>query len=542
MKLRCCPIIRVSGEAQEKRKSSLELQTKNIKLYVESMGGIIPKDCWKYSGQEHSTPGFERKKFDQMLKDSSKDKFDCVIIDDMSRWSREVVKSVQAFEVLRNNGIRFFIRQAEQDLFEPESDVVRKMTTVMHEFSAMQNILKSINVRIEKAKKGHPASGYKPVGRLFDKKTKVWSVDDEVQNKMIWAAESYIDGMPIDEVVKQVSGFNSGRLLRNALVKNSGDSYTQKINVAKFNIDFEVETKIPRLLEDTLIEAVKERARENKKYNGGANKREYLFSNIIYCGNCGEPLSGHSARPEHRDKAYRYYYKKGHECYRTINADMIEESIMVHVYSAFGDIESIEKSLDMVGAPSKNKRDALQTELKTIKKELDKINDGKEKILKQIMEGHLSGSDVKKWMDKLKLQESRKIDRQKNIKMKLKSIPTIEENETKKQLLKQISMDVFKSESHFKDMSFDDKQKMLRALFNGSDADGRQYGIYLKRDNDQWTYEIYGNLNLIDNTGSLPMPESLKKHLMGMENDVSTNVTHNGNEPTSNSLWISIKP
>ncbi len=102
-KLRFAPFIRVSTEKQEKKGESLSTQKKQIIHYVKQMDGVIPDSCWSYSGQEHSTEGFERKMLDKLLSDSSKNKFDCVIVCDPSRWSRDSHKSEEGLKILREN-------------------------------------------------------------------------------------------------------------------------------------------------------------------------------------------------------------------------------------------------------------------------------------------------------------------------------------------------------------------------------------------------------------------------------------------------------
>ena len=100
-KIRFAPLVRVSTEAQEKRGESLKTQKKQIEQSVELMEGVIPDSCWKYAGQEHATPDQERKIFDKLLEDSSKGKFDAVIVCDASRWSRDNLKSKEGLNILR---------------------------------------------------------------------------------------------------------------------------------------------------------------------------------------------------------------------------------------------------------------------------------------------------------------------------------------------------------------------------------------------------------------------------------------------------------
>jgi len=70
----------------------VNLQIKTIKKLC-NQSGYIPESCWQYSGQEHATPGFERKKLAQLLEDSAKDIFDAVIVDERNR----LIKTVAVF-------------------------------------------------------------------------------------------------------------------------------------------------------------------------------------------------------------------------------------------------------------------------------------------------------------------------------------------------------------------------------------------------------------------------------------------------------------
>jgi len=57
-KLRFAPLIRVSTERQAQKGESLWTQKTQILSYVKNLGGTIPEHCWRYSGREHSTPGY----------------------------------------------------------------------------------------------------------------------------------------------------------------------------------------------------------------------------------------------------------------------------------------------------------------------------------------------------------------------------------------------------------------------------------------------------------------------------------------------------
>jgi hypothetical protein len=113
--LRFAPIISVSTEAQKKKGESLSLQTTQIKQYVESLGGVIPDNCWKYKGQENVTLDHERALLDQLLEDSAKEFFDTVIVCDASHWSSDNLRNEIGLRTLRDNNIRFFTGTTEHD-------------------------------------------------------------------------------------------------------------------------------------------------------------------------------------------------------------------------------------------------------------------------------------------------------------------------------------------------------------------------------------------------------------------------------------------
>src|SRR5262245_2531012 len=114
--LRFAALVRVSTEKQEKQGESLRTQTSDNQRTVEHLGDSIVE--W-YGGQEHATPGYEKKEVDRLLLDARKKRFDAVIVTDADRWSRDNNKSKEGLEVLRANGIRFFVGVTEYNLFDP---------------------------------------------------------------------------------------------------------------------------------------------------------------------------------------------------------------------------------------------------------------------------------------------------------------------------------------------------------------------------------------------------------------------------------------
>ena len=180
--MRFAPIIRVSGERQEKHGESLNTQRKQITKDVEDMGGTIPEDCWSYVGQEHSSEGFERQLMDRLLEDSAKDIFDAVVMADISRLGRDDLYNQQAVRTLKDNGIQFYVGREEKDLFNPDHRFEITMFSAIHAHAAMLTARKACQNRIELIKQRKPVNII-PVGRTYDKESNTWGLKDGAKAK-----------------------------------------------------------------------------------------------------------------------------------------------------------------------------------------------------------------------------------------------------------------------------------------------------------------------------------------------------------------------
>lgn len=168
--LRFGPLVRVSTESQERMGESLRTQKVQIEQAVKALHGTLISDPWRYSGQDHATPGFEHKRFNQLLRDAQRGLFDAVIVVDPSRWSRDNVKSGQGLQVLRDAGVRFFCGQVEHDLFDPNAELFLGMTTQINQYFANIQSQKSVRNRIARASRSVPTAGKLPYGRTLTRR------------------------------------------------------------------------------------------------------------------------------------------------------------------------------------------------------------------------------------------------------------------------------------------------------------------------------------------------------------------------------------
>ena len=498
-KLIFAPIIRVSTEIQEERGASLEVQRKQITDYVQKLSGSIPDHCWQYSGQEHATSDFERRKLDQLLRDAGKGLFNAVIVADISRWSRDNEKSKQGLKILRENQIRFFVGSTEYDLFNPEHNFILGMGAEVHELFARQQAFKSVMGKIEKSRNNIPAVGLLPFGRTFDFEKNEWGIDEEKQAMIRQAAERYLAGESLINIAKTLNmGYSN---LHKRLKHQCGDKWTVAIKSKHFNINEEITLTIPRLLPEETIRKIHDMMQANRTYRHGRNgeritKNRYLLGRMIFCDHCGQTLSGFAS-----PKGKRYYRhfpdrtqnptKCPHN--KFIHAAELETAVLLHLVSTLGDKAKIQKAIKAAN-PDLTKLKALHNERKKLNDQLKELEKQKDNIVDMVAKGGLSVDYVKKSMTKLKDKETAINSRLTIVDNEIQNMPDEKRSKRLAEWSKKIIYDSTKNNPKiiFK-RPWEWKRDLLESVFAGTDNQGKRLGVYMRYENDQWYYEIRGH-------------------------------------------------
>ena len=503
-KLRFAPLIRVSTERAGKKGESLLSQKSRIESNVKILDGTIPVHAWKYCGQEHSSEGYERKLFDQMISDCSKGLFDAIMVDDASRWARNVVKSKTTLDVLRKNGIKLFVGPMEIDLFSPDPMFIFDMQIQVAEYYAQTRSYKATLNKIHRLKRGVPASGALPFGRTFDKETQKWGVDPEKKRLINLVAKEYVKGANLKQLIKKYDlGFTYANILK-ALKFSCGDTWTLHYNVPKFNIDETINVKIPRLLPEKLIKAVRAKTKANRTWTHGRYKNDNLLSRFIFCGHCGLALSANNNVNRNRKYyLHRKDVKKGATpCrhFNSIRADLIEDVVLNELFKTFGDKPAIEKAIKGT-IPDVGKIKELKERLKSNLKEISKIGRARNKLLDAIEKLGLDVG-IQERLEKNREREDLLRFDNISIEAKLGEIPTKKEIGRTATLLFRHMENYLRHPQHLTEMSFQEKRALLETLLGGKDSNGDRFGIYIKKRNDlnrPWEFTLKGNFKGVEN-------------------------------------------
>lgn len=491
-------LVRVSTEQQERQGESLRVQKEHLTGAVESLGGGIYR--W-YEGQEHATPDYERRILESLMEDAQARKFDAVMVADLSRWSRDNGKSKQYIDILKKAGIRFFEGATELDLYNPAHSLILGMGVEIQEFFSSQQSYKSILSRIARAKRGLPASGKLPYGRTWDPVTQTWGIDEEKRAKLQRLARLYLEGDHSWNDLGPAHGMN-GANLHKVLCHRCGDEWEQRFVSKRHNIDETVTIKVPRLLPEEVIQAVRMKSEQRNSWDKRGQKHHYLFARVIFDADSGKALTGTSNSMGLR------YYKPYWGCTNrySINAAVLEKAVLEELFLALGSKNSLHKAV-FDGHPLGKVADKLEMDLKSKKEELS----GVEQRLESYATAIGTADDVAAFMARIKPKIIELEARSKTLKdevaaleYRLATLPDEAEIEAKRgkwaSLVKRGLISYLQTGVALHQLPFEAQKKIVRLIFGGKDETGRRYGIYVKDLGGtprRCRFEAYGKLGMI---------------------------------------------
>lgn len=515
-KLRFLVLIRVSTERQERLGESLAVQKLKIQAAVKMLGGTIAG--W-YGGQEHATPGYEKKEINRLLSDAKKGKGNAFMCSHGDRWSRDNAKSREGLEIFGQYNIRFFILAQEYDLNDPDNVFCLDMFAVVGKFSSHRNKVASRDSKIKRAQDGKPSCGGKPHGRTYDKE-KGWNTDPKKKSIIEDIAERLVKGDRLLDLANEYDFDKSG--LHKILTKRSGDVWVQHFR--KNGEVVEVPTKVPRLLDEEIIQAIKERLQANRTYSHGSITNLYLLSRMIFCEHCGYAMFGQTVGK------YIYYRhpstKHVKECNRpgsskNIRADDIEDIVMRHLFEMFGNPAKVQAAIE-AAIPNRQKLEQQRKRIAEIDIELEQLAQGINKVLRLTLKNRYTEAHAGKELDKAYNREKLLKDEQNRLSENRQNIPDVHQIKAmSKKVVKRFRRHNTKfmlekkyANREYELMTYLEKKKLLELVFSGLTTDGHRMGVFIEwAENKGWKFNIRGHL--ISETGLLPLSDGMKDACFG---------------------------
>jgi len=405
---------------------STDKQTENsIAFQLEA----IQKYCVKnnllltaiFKDDAESGTNTDREGFLAMLDAARRKEFDCVVIYDVTRGSRDVADWFAFRKAMYMLGIEV-VSATEQlgDITDPNNFLTELITIGIGQHQVLTTRQKSIAGVAVKAKQGAFLGGYPPLG--YDIINGQYVINEQEARTVRMIFEAYASGKSYNAILELIHGAKGKR--GRPIGKNSLHSILTNeryIGVYTWNKRFQkrfrkwaggkpnpncvrIENFIPAIIGSELWERVQKRMSENKRKAVNKAKHEYLLSGLIECTNCGSTYVGHCSTNK---KGYSTrYYICGNK-YRTrtcnsknINADEIETFVVqqLKAYLLETDFEEIAQYIaDQVNNTS--------PDLSREKKELAEITMQISNGMKAILQG-LDFTELKDEISRLQIRKS----------------------------------------------------------------------------------------------------------------------------------------
>ncbi len=495
--------VRVSTHHQVKEGESLTTQRKALTDYAKGNKYELIEiyaDEGISGGSVEKRPGLQA-----LLQDAQNHGFSIVLVHRLSRLGRNARELLNNVQLLKEAGVSVMFLKENIDLSNAYGNFMLTMLAAMAELEKDISGEASVENKIALAKKGIPSIGKYPFGRRFNRKTGEWYFDPpDIKEVVNDIADRYLNGEGLRDIADtidpsyQLAHSNIIRVLRT----RSGDTWELKFKKEKEPVIF----KIPRLMTEAKIAAVKKRMEFNQTYNKATIRRKtFLLTGFARCMECGCSLTAQhqkTKRPNGKTYTYNFYRHRAgsrEKCraLSSIKMDKLNKAVLDAIWENLSDEDSgfLEAWAD--NYPDQDKIDKFRKEVKKNQKKLKRAESDRDKLVEALLSGVLTEEAIKKKNEILSNEIIRLKGKLVKEEQHLSRMPSLEEIKEREEQVKQAFQDFYYSRERFDSMSFEELRGLLFAIFDGKDDEGNPLGVYVKRISPLKTvparYEYYIN-------------------------------------------------
>lgn len=311
---------RVSTEEQAVRGLSIEAQTESLRAWARSNGHKIV-DTYIDAGISARKPASKRPELQRLLADAQAGKGDLIVFTKLDRWFRNIAEYYKVQEVLEKYHVDW--RTIHED-YDTSTASGRLKINIM--LSVAQDEADRTSERIKavfesKRHKLEPLTGQTPLGYKIDGKKFI--KDPQTERAVEAFFQTYLSSGSISEAQRSVSeqyGLNIRYLAAHRMLENT--AYKGRY--------YEMDGMMPPYISEEEFDKIQ--SMRHRMARKTTKNRTYLFSGIIFCGECGIRMSTHTAQ---HSEDYRFYncrnrYEKVDKCSNRSNLQekKIEEYLL----------------------------------------------------------------------------------------------------------------------------------------------------------------------------------------------------------------------
>lgn len=355
-----------------------------------------------------------RPQFQKMISECKHLDIDYVIVYKLDRFARNRYDSAIYKAKLKQQGIKL-LSAMEKITDSPEGIIMEGLLEAINEYYSAelsQKIKRGMRENVIKGKTtgGNVALGYR-IGA--DKCLEVVEEQAVIVRKIF---KMYAAGKTFAEIINELndSGLKTSR--GNPYNKSSiSRILSNERYVGRYTIKGIDETaECPRIVDDELFSKVQKKLSDSNTKHRHRNNHIYLLSGILYCGECGERMTGTGGTSK-QGRVY-YYYFCPNKHYGRINAQMLEETVIDAIDKYLN--SDMMKSVAEVAFAEYQKQMLDTSELVAVQKEIKQINKKLNNAVNAVLNGFQSET-IKNTIDELEMQKNELLIHENHLKQKV---------------------------------------------------------------------------------------------------------------------------
>jgi seryl-tRNA synthetase len=209
----------------------------------------------------------------------------------------------------------------------------------------------------------------------------------------------------------------------------------------------------------------------------------------------------------HGDRLYyRHPLNRKKKCKITkfIRAEVIENAVLALLFNTFGDVEKIKQAVERA-IPNMDELNQLQEEHDQLKQTKSEILQERKNLVGLVAKGTFDEKEVEAEIKEIRERLTAIETRLDQVAIQLSNRPDPEKVKRRSSMARKVMVDVAKSKTALRKMTWARKRKLINHAFDGKDDQGNRMGVFVKwNEGDQnWDFEIRGILETII-SGNLP--------------------------------------
>lgn len=363
--LRTALYIRVSSDEQAKTGDSIRDQKETGLDYINRRPDTILQDIYiddGISGQK-----LERDDFQRLLENVRSNQVDLIVFTKLDRWFRSLRHYLNTQATLEEHNVSWLaITQPYFDTSTPYGRAFVAQSMTWAELEAQNGGIRVRDVFASKVKNKEVITGKVPRGFRIENKHLVLSSEAPAMYDCFqYFQNTHSLGKTLVYLKEQHGIVMTLNNLRESVLEN--EKYSGRYRG--------IEDYCPRIVSDELFQEVQDILSQNK--NVTTNQQyAYIFSGMLFCGECGYRLTGCHIYHRRKEKKYRYpaYHCKNHRKNKACGNSLELRESHVEKYL----LENIRGEMEKYSVTySSEKKNIIDNRLKkaNLRKKLDRLKD-----------------------------------------------------------------------------------------------------------------------------------------------------------------------